>query len=175
MSFETNVRNLATRVASECKSLRTLINGNAVDLSGLSTVEKGNLVLAINELVTDIAELESSAAGINDAVTAGTSTWSSQKTSDQLTALKAEILGGAGAAYDTLAELKALLDTSDAGDDAAIAAINAALGNRLRVDAAQGLTGGQQQQGRDNLDVYSKAEVGDVTRNFVTDFEAGLV
>lgn len=176
MSFETNVRNLSTRVASECKSLRTLINGNAGDLSGLTTTAKGNLVLAINELVADVEALSAGAAGIDDAITSTTSTWSSQKTSDELLDLKDEILGGAGAAYDTLAELKALLDSSDAGDDAAIAAINTALGNRLRVDINnQGLSGAQQLNGRTNLDVYSKAEIGDVNADFVATFEAGLV
>jgi hypothetical protein len=82
---------------------------------------------------------------------------------------------GAGAAYDTLQELKTLLDAGDATDQAAITAINTALGYRLRVDAAQSLTSGQMQQGRDNLNVYSKTEIGDVSANFVTVFESGLL
>jgi hypothetical protein len=50
MSLSTNVTNLATRIATECKSLRTLVNGNASDLSTLTTTAKNNLVAAINEL-----------------------------------------------------------------------------------------------------------------------------
>lgn len=175
MTFDVNVKNLATRISSECKSLRTLMNGNVADLSALTTAAKGNLVVAINELDAELDSLSAGAAGIDDGVVALDSTWSSQKTSDEIIAMRDEILGGAGGAYDTLQELKDLLDASDAADDSAIAAINAALGNRLRIDAAQGLTGPQQQQGRDNLDVYSRGEIGAVDTNYVTIFEAGLL
>lgn len=41
---------LAARAAQECRALRVLINGNAVDLSDLDTTAKGSLVAAINEL-----------------------------------------------------------------------------------------------------------------------------
>jgi hypothetical protein len=50
MSLATNLISAFTRVATEAKALRTLINGNAVDLSALNTTAKGNLVLAINEV-----------------------------------------------------------------------------------------------------------------------------
>jgi hypothetical protein len=50
MSFATNVTNLATRIATEVKALRTLINGNAADNSALTTTAKANLVAAINEV-----------------------------------------------------------------------------------------------------------------------------
>lgn len=50
MALTTNIQNLATRIATEMKSLRTLINGNAADLSALNTVNKTNLVSAINEV-----------------------------------------------------------------------------------------------------------------------------
>lgn len=176
MSLATNISDAFTRVATELKSLRTLINGNQADLSALTTSAKGNLVAAINELNAALTTLSGSAAGINDATTTTTSTWSSKKTSDQITAMKDTILGGAGGAYDTLQELKDLLDAGDATDQAAITAINTALGNRVRTDtASQGLNATQQQNARTNIDVYSKAEVGDVTTNFVTTFEAGLV
>lgn len=176
MSFETNVTNLATRVATECKSIRVLLNGNAADLAALTTTAKGNLVAAINELNAAVAAVSGSAAGINDATTTTASTWSSTKIADSIQASKDSILGGAGGAYDTLQELKALLDAGDAADQSAITAINTALGNRLRVDINnQGLTSTQQANGRTNLDVWSKAEVGDVTTNFVTTFEQGLL
>lgn len=50
MSLATNLANQTTRIATEMKSLRTLINANQPDLSGLSTTAKTNLVAAINEL-----------------------------------------------------------------------------------------------------------------------------
>lgn len=52
MSFASNVSNLATRISTEVKALRTLINGNASDLSALNTTAKTNLVAAINEANT---------------------------------------------------------------------------------------------------------------------------
>jgi hypothetical protein len=75
MSLATNVNNLATRIATEVKALRTLINGNATDLTALTTTSKTNLVSAINEVKASVA----SAAGINDATTSTSSTWSSTK------------------------------------------------------------------------------------------------
>lgn len=60
MSFVTNVTDLATRISTECKSLRTLINGNASDLAGLTTTDKTTLVAAINEIE---AELDALAGG----------------------------------------------------------------------------------------------------------------
>jgi hypothetical protein len=54
MSLSTNVSNLATRIATEVKAIRTLVNGNAADLSSLTTSAKSNLVLAINELKTSL-------------------------------------------------------------------------------------------------------------------------
>ena len=66
MSLSTNVSNLATRIATEVKAIRTLVNGNVADLSSLDTTAKANLVLAINEIkgaldtaASDISALES--------------------------------------------------------------------------------------------------------------------
>lgn len=50
MSLATNLSNFATRVSTELKALRTLLNGNQADLSGLTTTAKGNIVAAINEV-----------------------------------------------------------------------------------------------------------------------------
>lgn len=227
MSLATNVTDLATRVATEAKSLRTLLNGNNPDLSALTTTAKANLVAAINEVAAAVA----GSSGIDDG-TIGTSTsWSSQKTSDEIdaavgdiiddvtpststaysstmtdsqiaaavagvdltdliddttpsastvfsstktnasiAAAVAAIIDSAPGALDTLNELAAAL-----GDDANFAAtINAALGNRVRVDASQSFTGPQQAQGRANIDAASNTEVGNTATNFVTTFEAGL-
>ena len=225
MSLQTNLQDLATRIATECKALRTLMNGNAVDLSALNTTTKTNLVSAINEVlaaaggVTDLSigtnntttlQIVSSSgqnvtisgatallAGLMvsadktklDGIAAGatansadatllaranhTGTQPSSTISDfntAVNALIAAVVDSAPAALDTLNELAAAL-----GDDANFAAtINTALGNRLRFDAAQTLSGPQQAQGQDNLNVYSRDEIGDPTTNFVTTFETGL-
>lgn len=74
------------------------------------------------------------------------------------------IVDAAPGTMDTLNEIAAAL-----GDDPNFATtINTALGNRLRVDAGQGLTSPQQAQGRSNLGiVYS-------TQDFAADFVAGI-
>ena len=42
----TRIGDLATRIATENKALRTLLNGNLSDLTSLSTTAKTNLVAA---------------------------------------------------------------------------------------------------------------------------------
>lgn len=87
-------------------------------------------------------------------------------------ALRTEILGpDVPALLNSLDELAAAL-----GDDPNFAASTAtALGNRVRTDVnTQGLTALEAQNARDNISVWSKAEIGDVTRNFVTVVQAGL-
>lgn len=228
MSLQTNLQNLATRIATECKALRTLINNNAGDLSALTTTEKGNLVAAINELVSDIGAITGvtdlsigtnngttleivSSSGDNVTISAATALLAgllsatdkdkldniaanatansadatlldrANHTGTQLhstisdfdsavNALIEAVIDSAPAALDTLNELAAAL-----GDDPNFAAtINTALGNRLRFDAAQTLDAAEQQQAQDNMQVYSRTELGDPTTNFVTTFEAGL-
>ena len=72
MSLKTNLENLAIRVATESKALRTLLNNNAADLSALTTTQKSNIVAAINELVTAIENNDGStdlSLGTNDGTT----------------------------------------------------------------------------------------------------------
>lgn len=164
------VIDLATRVATECKSLRTLMNGNAADLSALTTTAKTNLVAACNELKASITALGSPAT-INDAATNTTQTWSSTKITAQISTMVNGVLNGAPAALDTLLELSAAL-----GNDANFAAtMTTALGNRVRADAAQAFTAPQQAQARTNIGAQEAAEIGNTDTNYVTTFNAGLV
>ena len=142
-TLQTNLTNLATRIGTELKAHRTLINGNAADLSSLTTTAKSNLVAAINELQAAVA----SATEINDASTGISATWSASKIVEELGDLKTEILGGAGAAFDTLQELATLIGEND-GD---ITGILTALDNRVRFDAAQTLTAPQKTQALANI------------------------
>ena len=89
MSLSSNVGALATRIGQEFKALRTLINGNAADLSALTTTAKGNLVAAINEVKASVA----AASSINDSATTTMSTWSSSKINTSLSG-KADLVGG---------------------------------------------------------------------------------
>ena len=170
----TRLTDLATRVATEDKSLRTLLNGNAAGLTALNTTAKTNLVAALNELKSGLdAAVAASGATINDSVTTSTTqTYSVTKINAAITAAITAVTNGAPAALDTLKEL------SDAiGSDANFAStITAALGNRVRVDAAQSLTTGQQAQARANIGAdITTADIGTPDTNFVTVFNTGLI
>lgn len=168
-TLETRLRDAFTRVGTEAKALRTLINGNAADLSSLQTTAKGNLVAALNELKAGLAAL-GTPAQINDAATASGTTWSSQKISDSIAAAITALTTGAPTAMDTLDELSAAL-----GDDANFAAtITAALGNRLRFDAAQSLTAPQKAQACANAGAAALADTGVLDTDFVSVFNAAL-
>lgn len=70
MSLVSQLQNFATRTATESKALRTLINGNATDLSALTTTAKSNLVAALNELDLAIDAIVAGGSATNlDALT----------------------------------------------------------------------------------------------------------
>lgn len=193
MSLATNVSNLATRIATEVKAIRTLVNGNATDLSSLTTTTKTNLVAAINEVAAAVSI--SAGASINDATTSTSSVWSSSKTNSAITAAVADVVNAAPTALDTLNELAAAL-----GDDANFAStVTTAIGLKADSTEVVKLTGAQTVAGvktfssapvvpdasfaiakvsglQTALDgKASTTDVGDTTTNFVTTFEAGLV
>jgi hypothetical protein len=172
-TLQVRLQDLATRIATETKSVRTLVNGNAASLAALSFGAKTNVVVALNELKTELDSLASAAgATINDASNASTTqTYSITKIRDLVTTSLAALTTGAPAALDTLDELAAAL-----GDDANFAAtITTALGNRLRFDAVQTLTAPQRVQGNANLGSASLVDIGNPDANLVTTFETGLV
>lgn len=192
MSFQTNITNLSTRIATEFKTVRTLLSGSGTgDVSALNT-SATNLVAAINELHTEIDDIVSG-GGSGDMLAAtydpqnvngdafarsnmtGTQTASTisdftSQVNGLITTAINNVVDGAPALLDTLDEISAAI-----GDDPDFATtINTALGNRLRFDAAQTLTAGQLTQVQDNAQVYSRTALGDPTTNYVTTFEAGL-
>jgi len=167
----TRLTDLATRVATECKSIRTLVNGNAADLSALTTTSKTSLVSALNELKTGLDSIPD-AASINDgSTTSTTETYSVAKIRDYVTTALSAITTGAPGALDTLAELSDAL-----GDDANFATtITTALGNRVRTDTAeQGLTSQQKTNARTNIDAVGNSAIGDPDTNLVAVFDSGL-
>lgn len=175
-SLQVRLSDLATRISTEVKALRTLLNGNAADNSALITTAKTNLVAAINEVKTQANSLAASGgATINDAATTSTSqTYSISKIvtsiAEARAAVKAEILGGAGAAYDTLKELEDLFASTGAD----LSGITTALGNRVRFDAVQTLTAPQKATANANAGSLSLVQSGDPDTNLVAVFEAGL-
>jgi uncharacterized protein (UPF0371 family) len=169
-SQETRLRDIVTRIGTEAKALRTLLNGNAADLTGLTTTAKTNLVAALNELQAEITAL-GSPAQIADTETVANKTWSSTKINDAITTAISALTTGAPAAMNTLDELANAL-----GDDANFAStITTALSNRLRFDAAQALTAPQKVQGNANLGSASLVDTGVLDTDYVAVFNAALV
>ena len=163
-SLQVRITDLATRVATEIKSVKTLVNGNAADLSALTTTQKTSLVAAINELKNAVDNAGSSIT-ISDSTSSTTQVWSSSKIASEIQAAKDALTNGAAAALDTLAELASAL-----GNDASFAStVTTALGYRLRFDAVQTLTTGQKTQACANLGI------GEPDTDFVTTFNSGLV
>ena len=163
-SLQVRITDLATRVATEIKSVKTLVNGNAADLSALTTTQKTSLVAAINELKNAVDNAGSSIT-ISDSTSSTTQVWSSSKIASEIQAAKDALTNGAAGALDTLAELASAL-----GNDASFAStVTTALGYRLRFDTAQTLTAGQKTQACANLGI------GEPDTDFVTTFNSGLV
>lgn len=166
MSLQTQIQNLATRIATECKAIRVAFASVTGDKATLTTVNKSTLVAAINELQSSL----SGAAGISDTASDTSHTWSASKIIAELNAAKASIIDGAPAAYDTLLEIANKL----ASDDTATAGMLTAINNRVRFDAAQPLTAPQQLQARTNIGAVASSDIGNTETNFVTTFEAAL-
>lgn len=161
------LQDLATAIGTDVKTLRTFLTGSASgDLTGLNTTAKNSIIAALNEVRAQaIAAAASGGAQINDAAAATTTAYSSQHTEDRITAAIQAILGATTpAALDTLDEIANAL-----GDDANFAAtMTAALGLRVRVDAAQSFTAPQKAQARTNIGAdVTTAETGDTNQDLV--------
>lgn len=136
MTLSSNVQNLATRVATESKSLRTLINGNQANNNALLTSHKATLVGAINELVGAVG---GSGASIDDASVSTMTAYSSSKTVSIVNDAVAAIVEAAPESLDTLNELAAAL-----GDDANFAAnITALIAGKANAGDVVTLSGNQ--------------------------------
>ncbi len=162
MSLASRIESLVIRVAQEFSSVRS-VTGRLTDLS---TANKSNLVAAINELQSTVV----ASTGIDDETISASTTYSSNKIVGLLDALKADILGGADAAYDTLLEIQELLSSGTTGLDALLTAVN----NRVRFDAVQSLTTEEQAQARDNVGAVATSAVGDTDTDFEAIFETAL-
>jgi hypothetical protein len=159
------LQDLAVQLGTDHKTLKTMINGNVADLAGLATTIKTNLVAAINEvrqLAVDAAA--QGGAEINDAATNSTEAWSSQKIVDEILAAVNGLATGAPAALNSIDELAAALQ-----DDAnVITNLLTAMGNRVRVDAAQSFSAGEKAQARSNIGAdITSAQTGDTDQDLV--------
>ena len=134
-----------------------------------STAKAGNYHPTWDQVTSKPAVI---AAGATDvAARTAISVPSTAEMNSAITAAVNGIVDGAPVAFDTLKEIAEYLSDNDT----AVGGLTAALANRVRVDAAQSFTEPQKVQARSNIDVYSKAEIGNPETNLVTVFEAALV
>jgi hypothetical protein len=116
------------------------------------------------------AQATAIAALISDAslTTATTTTYSANKINGAISAAVAALVGSASTTLDTIQEISAALG----GDGNYAATMTAALGYRLRFDAAQTLTAAQKIQGKANLDAYGSVEIGNPDTDLVALYTA---
>lgn len=168
MKLVQRINLLAAEIGKQIKSLKVAVGSP----SNLQTTEKGNLVGAVNELKSKVDAVEASAAagaGINDVTPAATTTYSSQKVEQLITAAKAtvknELLDGAAAEFDTLKEVATYI----AQDQTGAAALTTAVSHRLRTDEAQVLSAEQKTA------VETTLNLGDTNTDFVAAFNGALL
>ena len=140
------------QITTLLKQVNNALKSNQGDLTKLSTADKTSLVNALNELKTTIDNKTS----INDGQTTTANTWSATKISNEITQAITNLINGADASSDTLKELADKITALAQADNGLVSA------NQL-----QAFTEQQKAQARSNIDVYSKAEIGDINTNFV--------
>lgn len=186
MALTDKISALATRVGTECKTLHGEIDAvetKVGDISTLTTTAKTSTVVAINELVTGLGATNTNVTNlttrvekvegsvdsllgniIDDTAASTTKTYSSSKIESVVTAakqaVKDDLLGGAGEAYDTLKELADLIDSNKT----AIEALETIAGGAVRYDQDQSTTLTDEQKGRarTNIGAAASAEMGAV-------------
>ena len=141
------------QITTLLKQVNTTLKGNQGDLTKLSTADKTSLVNALNELKTSIDNKTS----INDSQATTANTWSATKISNEITKAINTLINGADSSSD---------DFKEVADK--IAALMQADNGLVSTSQAQTFTAAQKLQARSNIDVYSKAEIGDINTNFVT-------
>ena len=154
---QTTLNGYATRLST----VESKASTNASDI----TAAKGNITTLQTSLGTLQTELKSlkdkvaSATNIDDTKAGTTTTYSSSKIESDITtakqAVKDDLLGGAGAAYDTLKELADLITSNKD----AIDAVKEVAAGHVKYDAAQTLTDVQKKQARDNIGAGAAADV----------------
>lgn len=167
MSLKTRLEAFATAVATDTKQQRTWITGSSSgDLTGLQTTAKSNLVAAINEArttggsgtppdasestkgIVELATLTEMATGV-DTTRAATVAGVRQERD----ALKTELLGGAGPAFDTLSEILAVAQGAE--ESSVIADLVVVVGQKA-----------------DASTVYTKTELGEPETDLVAVYNA---
>lgn len=157
----TSMSNSLNDYSSRLTSAETSVATNKAELatakSNISTLQSN-----VTSLTQDLSALEAAVeakAVIDDDATATTTTWSSSQISSSITAakqaVKNEILGGVGEAYDTLLELQQAIE---ANKDL-IESFETVAAGHVKFDAVQELTDAQKTQARENIGAVSTSVV----------------
>lgn len=166
MTLRQRIDALVDAIGAEFKKVISKIGSTDM----LQTTERGSVVGAVNELKTRIDNIGSgnSGAAIDDTAPAADKAYSSQKVDSLIhaakTAVKSEILDGADAAYDTLAEVSKYIEQDKTG----ATALSEAVAKRLRIDESQVLTQAQKTA------VETTLNLGDTDTDFVAKFNQAL-
>lgn len=178
-SLTTTDKTSVIKAVNEVKTATTTLQSSLNELTsrvgtveGSASTNTGNIstiqgqIATLQETVTQVesaieaieGQIESQ-TNINDKTPSNTTTYSSNKIEAVVTAAKTavknELLGGAGAAYDTLKELADLIQTNVS----AIDALEAIAAGHVRFDAVQELDDGKKTQARTNIGAASQTEL----------------
>ncbi len=157
----TAAQNTLNSYATRLSAVETKASTNA---SGVSTNKTNitTLQTSLTKVQTDLKTLQdqvASATNIDDTKSSTTTTYSSSKITSDISAakqaVKDDLLGGAGTAYDTLKELADLIITNKD----AITALQTLAAGHVKFDGAQSLTTAQQTQARSNIGAADSATV----------------
>ena len=140
------------QITTLLKQVNSTLKSNQGDLLQLTTTQKSSLVAALNEIKASI----SSSPSISDTTTTTTNTWSSWFFSAEITKAINNLINGADVSSDTLKELADKITALAQADNGLVSA-----------KVSQSFTAPEKLQARNNIDVYSKAEIGDINTNFV--------
>lgn len=157
---------------ADAAAARTAIGAGTSSLvigTTASTAKAGNYVPTWTEVSAKPAVIAAGATAV--AARSAIEVSSTAEMNNAISTAVNNLIDGAPVAFDTLKEISDYL----ASNDTAVGGLTSALANRVRVDTAQTFTEPQKLQGRNNLDVYSKVEIGNPETNLVSVFEAALV
>lgn len=158
MSLSTNLVNAFVRVANEIKAVRGEVTTKAGDLASLTTVEKSNLVAALNEVKAAVDGIQLPAGvEIDDATASGDKVYSSTKVEELVANAIQGLIDGADEENNTLAEVAAKITALMQADE-----------GLLSFKAPQSLEPTEQAQVLANLGLTG------LDTDFVASFEAAL-
>lgn len=156
-NFADTLNDYSTRLTTAEITIGTNKSDIAIAKSNISTLQN-----SVATLITDLDTLEETVADkavINDNVSNTANVWSSSKVSSTITAakqaVKNEILGGVGEAYDTLLELQQAI----AANKDLIEGFEAIAAGHVKFNGAQELTDIQKTQARDNIGAVNSADM----------------